>query len=71
MSTVVACSTPFGSSAIAVVRISGPKVKKVVSRLQKKEKNPKHNTPFLSSFLDEEGEAFDEGIMNLFLAPNS
>ena len=71
MSTVVACSTPFGSSAIAVVRISGPKAKKIVSLLQKKEKNPKHNTPFLSSFLDEKGEVFDEGVINLFLAPNS
>ena len=71
MSTVVACSTPFGSSAIAVVRVSGPKTKNVVSRLQKKEKNPKHNTPFLSSFLDEKGEVFDEGVINLFLAPNS
>lgn len=71
MGTVVACSTPFGSSAIAVVRVSGPRAKKVVSRLQKKEKNPKHNTPFLSSFLDEKGEVFDEGIINFFLAPNS
>ena len=71
MGTVVACSTPFGSSAIAVVRVSGPRAKKVISRLQKKEKNPKHNTPFLSSFLDEKGEVFDEGIINFFLAPNS
>ena len=39
MDTVVACSTPFGSSAIATVRISGPKTKKVVARLQKTEKN--------------------------------
>lgn len=58
MDTVVACSTPFGSSAIAIVRISGPKVKKVVSLLQKKEKKFKHNTPFLSPLLDEDLPAF-------------
>ncbi len=71
MDTVVACSTPFGSSAIAIVRISGPKVKKVVSLLQKKEKNFKHNTPFLSPLLDEDLSVFDEALINIFFGPNS
>lgn len=71
MDTVVACSTPFGSSAIAIVRISGPKVKKVVSLLQKKEKNFKHNTPFLSPLLDEDLSVFDEVLINIFFGPSS
>lgn len=71
MDTVVACSTPFGSSAIAIVRISGPKVKKVVSLLQKKEKNFKHNTPFLSPLLDEDLSVFDEALINIFFGPSS
>ena len=71
MDTVVACSTPFGSSAIAIVRISGPKVKKVVSLLQKKEKKFKHNTPFLSPLLDEDLSVFDEALINVFFGPNS
>jgi len=71
MDTVVACSTPFGSSAIAIVRISGPKVKKIVSLLQKKEKNFKHNTPFLSPLLDEDLSVFDEALINIFFGPNS
>ena len=71
MDTVVACSTPFGSSAIAIVRISGPRVKKVVSLLQKKEKNFKHNTPFLSPLLDEDLSVFDEALINIFFGPSS
>ena len=71
MDTVVACSTPFGSSAIAIVRISGPKVKKIVSLLQKKEKNFKHNTPFLSPLLDEDLSVFDEALINVFFGPSS
>ena len=71
MDTVVACSTPFGSSAIAIVRISGPKVKKVISLLQKKEKNFEHNTPFLSPLLDEDLSVFDEALINIFFGPSS
>ena len=71
MDTVVACSTPFGSSAIAIVRISRPKVKKIISLLQKKEKNFKHNTPFLSPLLDEDLSVFDEALINVFFGPSS
>ena len=71
MDTGVACSTPFGSSAIAIVRISGPKVKKIISLLQKKEKNFKHNTPFLSPLLDEDLSVFDEALINVFFGPSS
>ncbi len=71
MDTVVACSTPFGSSALSVVRISGPKTKSFIDSLQKKTRKIKHNTPFLSSFLDKDGVVFDEGIINVFFGPNS
>ena len=71
MDTVVACSTPFGSSALSVVRVSGPKTKGFISSLQKKTKKIKHNSPFLSSFLDKDGAVFDEGIVNVFFGPNS
>tara|TARA_B100000427_G_scaffold75005_1_gene61113 strand:+ start:3736 stop:5031 length:1296 start_codon:yes stop_codon:yes gene_type:complete len=69
--TVVACSTPFGSSALSVVRVSGPKTKGFINSLQKKTKKIKHNSPFLSSFLDKDGAIFDEGIINVFFGPNS
>jgi len=71
MDTVVACSTPFGSSALAVVRISGTKTKDFILSLQKKTKKIKHNSPFLSPFLDKDGSVFDEGIINVFFGPNS
>jgi len=69
--TVVACSTPFGSSALSVVRVSGPKTKSFILSLQKKPKKIKHNSPFLASFFDEDGAVFDEGIINVFLGPSS
>ena len=71
MDTVVACSTPFGSSALSVVRVSGPKTKGFVLSLQKNTKKIKHSSPFLSSFLDEDGVVFDEGIVTVFFGPNS
>ena len=71
MDTVVACSTPFGSSALSVVRVSGPKTKRFILSLQKKPKKIKHNSPFLASFFDEDGVVFDEGIINVFLGPSS
>ena len=37
MSTVVACSTPFGSSGIAIVRISGQETKSIIKSLTGKE----------------------------------
>ena len=67
MDTVGACSTPFGSSALSVVRVSGPKTKDFVLSLQKNTKKIKHSSPFLSSFLDEDGVVFDEGIITVFL----
>ena len=71
MDTVVACSTPFGSSALSVVRVSGPKTKSFILSLQKKPKKIKHNSPFLASFFDKDGAVFDEGITNVFLGPSS
>jgi len=71
MSTVVACSTPFGSSALAVVRVSGKKTKSFILSLQKKTKKIKHNSPFLSPLLDKDGDIFDEGVINVFFGPHS
>ena len=39
--------------------------------LQKKEKNFKHNTPFLSPLLDEDLSVFDEALINIFFGPSS
>ena len=71
MDTVVACSTPFGSSALAVVRVSGKNTKNFILSIQKKTKRIKHNSPFLASFLDRDGEVFDQGIINVFFGPDS
>ena len=61
MGTVVACSTPFGSSGIAVVRLTGKESHKITSSLLKKPLNKKiHNSPVLCALADVDGSVFDE-----------
>jgi len=71
MSTIVACSTPFGSSGIAVVRLSGDESHKIVSSLTASSQEKKHNSPKLYTLLDSDGSAFDEAVINFLFGPNT
>ena len=72
MGTVVACSTPFGSSGIAVVRLTGKDSHKITSSLLKKPLNKKiHNSPVLCALADIDGSVFDEAVINFLFGPNT
>ena len=72
MGTVVACSTPFGSSGIAVVRITGDESHKITSLLIKDLiKKNKHNSPSLFSLVDVDGFVYDEAVVNFLFGPNT
>ena len=72
MGTVVACSTPFGSSGIAVVRLTGKDSHKITSSLLKKPLNKKiHNSPVLCALADVDGSVFDEAVINFLFGPNT
>ena len=72
MGTVVACSTPFGSSGIAVVRLTGKESHKITSSLLKKPLNKKiHNSPILCALVDVDGSVFDEAVINFLFGPNT
>ena len=72
MGTVVACSTPFGSSGIAVVRITGDESHKITSLLiNGSTKKNKHNSPSLFSLVDVDGFIYDEAVVNFLFGPNT
>ena len=72
MSTIVACSTPFGSSGIAVIRLSGKKSHKIALSLAgPSSKKTNHNSPGLYTLLDSDGVAFDEAVINFLSGPNT
>ena len=72
MNTVIACSTPFGSSGIAIVRLSGKDSHKIISSLLKSPiKIKKHNTPTLCGLVDVDGLVFDEAVINFLFGPNT
>ena len=72
MGTVVACSTPFGSSGIAVVRLTGNESHKITSLLLKSpSKKNKQNLTSLFSLIDTDWYVFDESVVNLIFGPNT
>ena len=61
--TIVALSTPVGSGAIAIVRLSGPKVRQIINKIfisKSSFKKLPTKTPVLGNFIDIDGEIFDE-----------
>ena len=70
--TIVACSTPPGTSGIAVVRVSGKGALKNVSNFIK---NFPFNKKTLGSkicfLVDKDGLIFDEAVVTTYLGPNS
>ncbi|KPJ68034.1 MAG: hypothetical protein AMJ43_01055 [Coxiella sp. DG_40] len=67
--TIVAQATPSGRGGIGIIRISGPKVKKIAKKIITKV--PKPHYAFFTTFLDKAGNAIDQGIALYFAAPNS
>ena len=66
MDTIVACATPWGRSAVAVVRLSGPETREILERLAR----PVGGTPparraRFCRFVDGD-EVFDEGLVTIF-----
>jgi len=67
--TIVAAATPPGRGGVAIVRVSGPLVPKVIQKLLGKKLTPRYAT--YASFLDDSGAAIDQGIGLYFPGPNS
>ena len=68
--TIFALSTPYGTSAIAVVRISGRKSLEVAKILTKK-KNPEARKVYFSRIFSTKGETIDKGLIIFFKSPHS
>jgi len=64
MHTIVACSTPPGQSGIAVVRLSGPSVKKIVKKITHQQVPPA-KTPTLLRLYDNK-QLFDQAIVTFY-----
>ncbi len=71
LDTIAALATPLGRSAIAVVRISGDRVRDVLSSLAPEAGPFKPRRPRLASLRDADGDPIDEGLTTLFAAPAS
>lgn len=67
--TITASATPPGRGGIAIIRISGPKVKSITEQLVGKLPKPRYASYRI--FRDEDGNAIDEGLALYFPAPHS
>ena len=68
--TIFALSTPYGRSAISVIRLSGPNSLSVAKKLTKK-KNFSHRKASFVTFFDSKGYIIDRGIIIFFKSPSS
>jgi len=68
--TIAAISTPYGTGAIAIVRISGPESLNVVSKSIRKGIKAERKL-HRRDFLDNDGELIDEVLVSYFKAPRS
>ncbi|MCL5272301.1 MAG: tRNA uridine-5-carboxymethylaminomethyl(34) synthesis GTPase MnmE [Gammaproteobacteria bacterium] len=67
--TIAAIATPPGTGGVAIIRISGSKVPKLIPKLVTHRLKPRQAT--FTSFIDEQGITLDQGIAIYFPAPNS
>lgn len=67
--TIVALATPHGRGGIAVIRVSGSNIQRIVIQLLGR--MPKKRYAEYLSFLSEDGSVIDEGLALYFPAPNS
>ena len=68
---IVAIATPYGESAIGIVRLSGKGVLEVVKKFFKTKGEIKPRYAHFGKFYDEKGEELDEGILIYYKAPHS
>ena len=72
--TIVAIATPYGESAIGIVRLSGPDTLKILKEIFepfKKKSTIKPRYAYYGNILGEEGEILDEAIVIYYKAPHS
>ncbi len=67
--TIVAIATPSGAGGVGIVRFSGPAAAGIAERICGRALQPRHARH--ARFLDGEGNAIDDGIALLFIAPAS
>lgn len=67
--TIAAVATPTGRGGIGIVRVSGPKVRQIASKVIGQ--LPESGKAVLRSFRDARGDRVDTGIALYFRAPHS
>jgi tRNA modification GTPase len=67
--TIVAVATPQGRGGIGIVRLSGPNLQSLARTICGKSISPRH--AHYASFLNQQGQIIDQGIVLYFPAPNS
>ncbi len=68
--TIFALSTPYGRSAIAVIRLSGPNSLNIAKKLTKRS-NFSHRKASFVTFYDSKGFIIDRGLIIFFKSPSS
>ncbi len=68
--TIFALSTPYGRSAISVIRLSGPNSLNIARKLTKKN-NISHRKASFVTFFDSKGYIIDRGLIIFFKSPSS
>ncbi len=68
---IVAVATPYGESAIGIVRLSGKGVLDIVKSLFQTRSGIKPRVAHFGKLIDEKGEVVDEGLLIYFKAPAS
>src|SRR5436305_1118881 len=71
LDTIVALATPFGRSAIALVRLTGPDTRRILAALAPSLSALRPRRPRLTELRDFDGTPIDRGLVTLFSGPAS